>query len=144
MFMLLIAAGAIYLLLSDVRDAAMLVVFVALIVILNVTQQRKSERVLETLRDMSSPRALVLRNGTQQRIAGREVVPGDLLLLNEGDRVAADGELLSCNDLCADESLLTGESIPVRKRTGNAGYLNPVVTISRSSTRVPYWCKAAA
>jgi len=120
MFLLLIAAGGIYLLLGDVGDALMLLFFVALIVILTVFQQHKSERVLEALRDLSSPRAMVLRDGRQQRIAGREVVPGDLLLLTEGDRVAADAVLLSCNDLLADESMLTGESVPVRKHPGSA------------------------
>src|SRR3972149_368033 len=119
MFLLLIAAGGIYLLLGDVGDALMLLFFVALIVILTVFQQRKSERVLETLRDLSSPRAMVLRDGRQQRIAGREVGQGDLLLLTEGDRVAADAVLLSCNDLLADESMLTGESVPVRKQAGS-------------------------
>jgi len=120
MFLLLIAAGGIYLLLGDVQDALMLLFFVALIIVLNVFQKHKSERVLEALRDLSSPRALVIRDGRQQRIAGREVVPGDLMLLNEGDRVAADAALLSCNDLSADESMLTGESVPVRKLPGSA------------------------
>jgi P-type Ca2+ transporter type 2C len=120
MFLLLIAAGGIYLLLGDFEDALMLLFFVALITVLTVSQQHKSERVLEALRDLSSPRALVLRDGIQQRIAGREVVAGDLLLLTEGDRVAADAVLLSCNDLLADESMLTGESAPVRKHPGSA------------------------
>ena len=119
MFLLLIAAGGIYLLLGDVEDALMLLFFVLLIIVLTVFQEHKSERVLEALRDLSSPRALVLRDGRQQRIAGREVVQGDLLLLTEGDRVAADAALLSCNDLLADESLLTGESVPVRKQAGS-------------------------
>jgi Ca2+-transporting ATPase len=120
MFLLLIAAGGIYLLLGEAGDALMLLVFVALIIALTVFQQHRSERVLEALRDLSSPRALVLRDGQQQRIAGREVVQGDLLLLTEGDRVAADAVLLSCNDLLADESMLTGESVPVRKHPGSA------------------------
>ncbi|HUV99308.1 MAG TPA: cation-translocating P-type ATPase [Gallionella sp.] len=120
MFLLLIAAGGIYLLLGDVQDALMLLFFVVLIIVLTVFQKHKSERVLEALRDLSSPRALVIREGRQQRIAGREVVPGDLMLLNEGDRVAADAVLLSCNDLSADESMLTGESVPVRKLPGSA------------------------
>ena len=120
MFLLLIAAGGIYLLLGDVQDALMLSFFVVLIIVLTVFQKHKSERVLEALRDLSSPRALVIRDGSQQRIAGREVVPGDLMLLNEGDRVAADAVLLSCNDLSADESMLTGESVPVRKLPGSA------------------------
>ena len=119
MFLLLIAAGGIYLLLGDVQDALMLFFFVVLIIVMTVSQQHKSERVLEALRDLSSPRALVMRDGKQQRIAGREVVPGDLMLLNEGDRVAADAVLLSCNDLSADEAMLTGESVPVRKLPGS-------------------------
>jgi Ca2+-transporting ATPase len=120
MFLLLIAAGGIYLLLGDIQDALMLLFFVVLIIVMTVSQQHKSQRVLEALRDLSSPRALVIRDGRQQRIAGREVVPGDLMLLNEGDRVAADAVLLSCNDLSADESMLTGESVPVRKLPGSA------------------------
>jgi len=121
MFLLLIAAGIIYLLLGSVTDALMLLAFVALIISLTVFQAQKSARVLEALRDLSSPRALVQRDGKRQRIPGREVVTGDLLLLNEGDRVAADAMLLSCNDLFADESMLTGESVPVRKRAGEPG-----------------------
>ena len=120
MFLLLIVAGGIYLLLGSIDDALMLLFFVLLIVTLTVSQQHKSERVLEALRDLSSPRALVIRDGKQQRISGREVVQGDLLLLTEGGRVAADAVLLSCNDLLADESMLTGESVPVRKHPGNA------------------------
>jgi Ca2+-transporting ATPase len=119
MFLLLVFAGGIYLLLGDAQDALMLLFFVVLIIVMTVSQQHKSQRVLEALRDLSSPRALVIRNGSQQRIAGREVVPGDLMLLKEGDRVAADAVLLSCNDLSADESMLTGESVPVRKRPGS-------------------------
>jgi P-type Ca2+ transporter type 2C len=119
MFLLLIAAGGIYLLLGDVQDALMLLFFVLLIIVMTVSQQHKSERVLEALRDLSSPRALVIRDGKQQRIAGREVVQGDLMLFKEGDRVAADAVLLSCNSMSADESLLTGESVPVRKISGS-------------------------
>jgi Ca2+-transporting ATPase len=123
MFLLLIAAGGIYLLLGNIGDALMLLFFVVLIIALTVFQKRKSERVLEALRDLSSPRALVIRDGKQQRIAGREVVSGDVLLLKEGDRVAADAVLLNCNSLYADESILTGESAPVRKQAGSADYI---------------------
>ncbi|MDD4928187.1 MAG: cation-translocating P-type ATPase [Gallionella sp.] len=121
MFLLLIAAGGIYLLLGEVSDALMLLGFVVIIITMTVFQAQKSERVLEALRDLSSPRALVMRDGRVQRIAGREVVTGDLLLLTEGDRVAADAVLLGCCDLQADESMLTGESMPVCKRAGEAG-----------------------
>jgi P-type Ca2+ transporter type 2C len=115
MFLLLIVSVTIYLALGDLREA--LVLSLSLCVILGITiyQERKTERALEALRDLSSPRALVIRDGAQQRIAGREVVRDDLLILTEGDRVPADAVLFFCNDLMVDESLLTGESVPVRK-----------------------------
>lgn len=115
MFLLLLAAGAIYLILGDPSDALMLLGFVFITMAITIVQERRTERVLETLRDLSSPRALVIRNGEQLRIPGREVVKGDLLVLEEGDRIAADGILLECHDLQIDESLLTGESVAVAK-----------------------------
>jgi P-type Ca2+ transporter type 2C len=74
---------------------------------------------VQALRDLSSPRARVIRDGQVCVIAGRELVRGDLLLLAEGDRVAADAELLSGGPLELDESLLTGESMPVERRPGD-------------------------
>jgi Ca2+-transporting ATPase len=121
MFLLLLAAGGIYLLLGEPQDAAMLLAFVLVSMAITIYQERKTERVLEALRDLSSPRALVVRDGEQKRIAGREVVVGDLLVLEEGDRIAADGELLEAHDLQVDESLLTGESMAVPKATGADG-----------------------
>lgn len=115
MFLLLVSAGAIYLLLGNAGDALMLLGFVFVVMGITIYQEFKTERVLEALRDLTSPRALVLRDGAEHRIAGRDVVRGDLLLLAEGDRVAADAVLLSCNDFAADESLLTGESVAVHK-----------------------------
>ncbi|MBI3596407.1 MAG: cation-translocating P-type ATPase [Nitrospirae bacterium] len=114
-FLLLAAAGLIYLMLGDRGEALMLLGFVAVVIGITLYQERKTERALESLRDLSSPRARVIREGLQKRIAGREVVRDDLLVLSEGDRVPADAVLLSAHDLRADESLLTGESIPVRK-----------------------------
>ena len=115
MFLLLIACGAIYLVLGDVQEALMLLGFVFFVIGITLYQERKTERTLDALRDLSSPRALVIRDGRQKRIAGREVVRGDIMVLAEGDRVPADGVLLSSMSLSADESLLTGESVPVRK-----------------------------
>jgi len=115
MFLLLIACGAIYLLLGDRTEALMLLGFVLVVVSISFFQERKTERALEALRDLSSPRALVIRDGEQRRIPGREVVRGDLLVLSEGDRVPADAVLRSGVNVSADESLLTGESVPVRK-----------------------------
>jgi len=115
MFLLLVACGAIYLILGDAQEAFMLLGFVFFIMGISLYQERKTERTLEALRDLSSPRALVIRNGQQKRIAGRDVVRGDILLLAEGDRIPADAVVLSCGHFLADESVLTGESIPVRK-----------------------------
>lgn len=115
MFLLLVAGGLVYLLLGDLQEALMLMGFVLVIMSITFYQERKTERALEALRDLSSPRALVIRDGEEKRIAGRDVVPGDLIVLAEGDRVPADAVLLSCTNLSADESLLTGESVSVRK-----------------------------
>ena len=115
MFILLIAGGAIYLLLGDIQEAVMLLGFVFVVMGITLYQERKTERALEALRDLSSPRALVIRDGEQKRISGREVARGDILVLSEGDRVPADAVIISCVNLSIDESLLTGESVPVRK-----------------------------
>jgi Ca2+-transporting ATPase len=116
MFLLLVACGGIYLFLGDVREAIMLLGFVFVVVGITLYQERKTERALEALRDLSSPRALVIRDKKQKRIPGREVVRGDIVVLNEGDRVPADAVLLFSLNLSIDESLLTGESLPVRKK----------------------------
>ncbi len=115
MFGLLIASGVIYLLLGDLFEALLLLAFASISVIITIVQESRSERVLEALRDLASPRALVIRDGERRRIPGREVVRGDLIVLGEGDRVPADAALIEAIGLEADESLLTGESVPVRK-----------------------------
>jgi Ca2+-transporting ATPase len=121
MFALLLAASSLYLLLGDLTEALILTAFASLSLMITVVQEARSEKVLEALRDMTSPRALVVRNGQRQRIQGRDVVRGDILIIKEGDRVAADALLLSAQDIAADESLLTGESVPVHKRVGVIG-----------------------
>ncbi|MBU1565551.1 MAG: HAD-IC family P-type ATPase [Proteobacteria bacterium] len=115
MFLLLIACGALYLLSGEVQEALMLLGFVFVIIGITFYQERKTERALEALKDLSSPRAYVIRDGEKTRIAGREVVCDDVLLLSEGDRVPADCILLHATNVSVDESLLTGESVPVRK-----------------------------
>lgn len=118
MFLLLMGAGLIYLALGDIEEALVLLSFVVAVIGLTVYQENKTEKALEALKNLSSPRALVIRDGKQIRIAGRDVVVGDIVLLNEGDRVPADGILLEVNNLKIDESLLTGESVSVNKITG--------------------------
>ncbi len=115
MFLLLLLSAAVYTGIGDYGEAVILFLSVFFIMAITIFQERKTERALEALRDMSSPRALVIRDGQEKRIPGREVVCGDAIILAEGDRVAADAEVISCNDLLVDESLLTGESLPVAK-----------------------------
>jgi len=115
MFLLLLCAGAIYFAMGDAHEAVILLGFVAIIMAVTVLQERRTESALEALRDLSSPRALVIRDGVATRIAGREVVRGDILILSEGDRVPADGLVLQAHELAADESMLSGESEPVAK-----------------------------
>ncbi len=121
MFLLLIASGAVYLLLGDPEEAVALLAAVFLVIGITLYQEQKTERALQALRDLSSPRALVIRNGVAKRIPGREVVRGDLVVLREGDRVPADACVETCSNLFADESLLTGESVAVRKVPGTGG-----------------------
>ena len=115
MFILLVASGLIYFVLGDVSEGMILMSFVVVIIGITIYQEQKTERALEALKNLSSPRALVIRDGKHARIPGREVVTGDMIILSEGDRVPADGVLISSNNVTVDESLLTGESVPVRK-----------------------------
>jgi Ca2+-transporting ATPase len=115
MFLLLVASGTIYLVLGDFQEAMMLLGFVFVIMGITIYQESKTEKALEALKDLSSPRALVIRDGEQKRIAGREVVREDLIILSEGDRIPADAEMIWGLNLTVDESLLTGESVSVRK-----------------------------
>lgn len=120
MLLLLLACGAIYLALGDQREAWMLLGFVIVVLTMTTIQKRRSQHALEALKDLSSPRALVVRDGAATRIAGRDLVVGDVVLLSEGDRVPADVRLLEASYLTVDESLLTGESVPVLKRVAQA------------------------
>ncbi len=122
MFLLLLAAGTLYLIFGELQEGLILFGFVLVTIGLTLYQEGKTERAIEALRDLTSPRALVIRNGERVRVAGREVVPGDWVVLAEGDRVPADGVLVASGNLQVDESLLTGEAVPVHKRVakGNA------------------------
>ena len=116
MFLLLLAAGALYLAFGDLQEGLTLLGFVLITLGLTLYQEGRTERAIESLRDLTSPRASVIRDGQVLSIAGRDVVRGDLLKLSEGDRVPADALLVSADGVGADESLLTGESVPVGKR----------------------------
>lgn len=121
MFALLLAAGTLYLVLGDVQEGGVLFGLVLVVLALTLYQEGRTENALAALRKLSSPRALVLRDGGQQRIAGQDVVVGDVLILSEGDRIAADALLLGGSDMQVDESLLTGEAVAVGKWCGDSG-----------------------
>jgi Ca2+-transporting ATPase len=131
MFLLLVGSGTLYLILGDYREG--LILLSAIFVIIGITfyQYQKTERALEALKDLSSPRALVIRDNRQIRIAGREVVPGDVIVLNEGDRIVADATLIESLNLTVDESLLTGESVPVNKTidSGNSSLFGATLIV---------------
>lgn len=128
MFGLLILAGLIYLVIGDVNDALTLIGFITISIGITLFQQEKSRRAIEALKELSSPRALVIRDGLTVRIPGKEVVVGDLLVIEEGDRVSSDAILVQCNDLLIDESLLSGESEPVNKLHGDTIYSGSLAT----------------
>ena len=115
MFALLIAAAVVYGFIGELGDAVLLLGFALVCIAIAVVQRGRSERALEALHGLASPRALVVRDGMRVRIPGREVVRGDLVVLTEGDRIPADGVIVAGEHLEVDESLLTGESLPVRK-----------------------------
>jgi Ca2+-transporting ATPase len=115
MLALLLAGGVAYLLLGDLAEALILLGFATFSVAVTVIQESRTEHVLDALRDLSAPRAMVIRDGARVRIAGRDVVQGDVVVLEQGDRVAADATLYEASDLQVDESLLSGESLPVTK-----------------------------
>ncbi len=124
MLLLLVAAGTINVVLAEPLDGAILFASVLVVVGISFAQAHKTENALAALRDLSSPRALVVRDGAQARIAGRDVVRGDVVLLAEGDRVPADAVLVDAVNVSVDESALTGESVPVRKQAVAADALH--------------------
>lgn len=128
MFLLLLIASIIYLFIGELREGLSLFVFVNLIIVIKLYQEGKTERALETLRKLASPKALVMRDGKLIQIAGYDVVREDIIFITEGDRVPADGILVKATNLQIDESLLTGESVPVNKlssETTNKSMLSP-------------------
>ncbi|MBE2289649.1 MAG: cation-translocating P-type ATPase [Chitinophagaceae bacterium] len=116
MFLLLLACGVLYVILGDHREGVILLSTTFIIIYITFYQHRKTEKALEALRKLSTPRVLVIRDGNEVRIPGRELVPGDVMILHEGDRIGADATVLDAKNLTVDESLLTGESVAVRKQ----------------------------
>lgn len=115
MFLFLMIGAGLYFVLGSKVEGIMLLSFILVIMTLTSYQQNKSDKAILSLHNLSSPRALVMRDGVCIRIAGREVVPDDIIVLNEGDSICADAQVLSCSNLLVNESILTGESNSVSK-----------------------------
>ena len=115
MLQLLLAAGVIYLILGDLAEALILLAFAGLNVVMVAVQESRTEGAIAALKDLTSPHALVIRDGNRNRIAARDLVVDDVIVLSEGDRIPADARLLEATHMEADESLLTGEAVPVSK-----------------------------
>lgn len=119
MFLLLISCGVLYLILGDYKEGSILLSSILVMIFITFYQYQKTETALDALKKLASPRALVIRHGIEIRVPGREVVPGDVIVFNEGDRVAADATVLEAANLTVDESMLTGESVAVSKSIQN-------------------------
>ncbi len=128
MFLLLIVAAVIYFILGEPRDGLIMLVFVLGIISIDVIQEWKTDKTLSALKDLSAPHIKVIRDGEEKTINSSDLVPGDLMLVAEGVKIPADGEVIKCSDLCVDESSLTGEAEGVWKVTtqnadeGNSDY----------------------
>lgn len=132
MFLLLVACAGLYLLLGEPTDALVLCIAIAVVIGITLYQAHKTERALAALRDLSSPRALVIRAGVRRRIAAAELVVGDWIVISEGDRVPADGVLRDASQLQIDESLLTGESLAVSKQVATG--TSAITSMARPGT----------
>ena len=115
MFLLLIVAAIIYFVLGEPRDGAIMLIFVVGIISIDIIQEWKTDKTLNALRDLSAPQVKVIRDDEEKVIASVDLVPGDLMLICEGVKIPADGAVIKCNDLCVDESSLTGEAEGVWK-----------------------------
>jgi len=115
MVLLLLACTLLYALLGSAFDSIVLALSIVAVSVISVYQELRTQRVLEALRELSSPRSTVVRDGVIKRIASHDLVPGDRLIVQEGDRLACDAQLVQSNSMRVDESLLTGESAPVDK-----------------------------
>ncbi len=127
MFLLLIVAAIIYFILGEPRDGLIMLIFVVGIISIDVIQEWKTDKTLNALKDLSAPHINVLRDGKEVQIASADLVPGDIMMIYEGVKIPADGFVVKCNDLCVDESSLTGEAeggwkVPVENAEDTTDY----------------------
>ena len=136
----LFLAASISLLLREVTDTAIILAVIVLNATIGVIQQGRAQKALDALKKMTSPKAIILRNHIPTEIDARNLVPGDIVLLDAGRSVPADLTLLECHSLKIEESALTGESVPTEKdlHHNNKAYMSTNVTYGRGTGRVDY------
>jgi Ca2+-transporting ATPase len=130
MFILLFVACGLYFLLGKTDEGIMMIIAMTFVGGISVYQETKSTRALEALRKFTEPKVIVLRNGEEKIIDSVNLVPGDVMLLSEGNRVPADGVILQQNDLTVNESIITGESFPAEKNAAGENILYQGSTIN--------------
>ncbi|MCU0394439.1 MAG: cation-translocating P-type ATPase [Chitinophagaceae bacterium] len=123
MFLLLVAACTLYLLLRQYQEGFIMLGAIIIVAGISLFQEYRSRNAVQALRKLSAPHALVLRNGTWQQLATEEIVVNDLLQLEEGELIPADGEVLTANDFSVNESLLTGEAFAVYKNAADQAHV---------------------
>jgi P-type Ca2+ transporter type 2C len=133
---ILIFAGSVSLFLQDFSDAAIIFLAVAINTILGFIQERKASRSLASLKKLLVPTTCVIRDGMESVVNVGEVVPGDICILKQGDKVPADGVLSGVNRLTLSEAMLTGESVPVNKDEGDKVYMGTVVAAGAGRMKV--------
>lgn len=148
LIIILLASTGISVLMGEMTEAIAIIVIVFLNAVLGFVQEYRTERTLEAMKELAAPEATVLRNGCSRLIPADELVPGDIILLRAGSRVPADALLLECAELAADESLITGESVPVNKKAAanmeiapgpnrsDMVYMGTILTKGRGTARI--------
>ena len=119
MVLILLAATTVSIFMGEMTEAITIMVIVVVNAILGFVQEYRTEKTMEALKGLAAPTAKVIRDGNQFEIVAEDIVPGDLIILETGDRIPADAVLVESNGLFIDESLLTGESVPVEKISNN-------------------------
>lgn len=115
MLLLLVISGCLYFVLGENIEGVMMLVAILLVSAIGVYQELRSARAIRALKEMISPQVIVIRDGHRMTVHSRDLVPGDIMVLEEGSKVPADGTLIVAHDLSVNESILTGESLPVTK-----------------------------
>ncbi|HJU45478.1 MAG TPA: HAD-IC family P-type ATPase, partial [Chitinophagaceae bacterium] len=138
MFILLLAACIIYFLVRQYQEGIIMLVSIFIVAGISLFQEYRSRNAVQALKKLSAAKATVIRNGKTIQVAAEDIVVGDILLLAEGEIVAADGVIITANDFSLNESIITGEAFPVSKAAGsnNGVYKGTLVTSGSATIKI--------